>query len=441
MHPVDLVTGSVSAQDASDKSWFGKGIRTQLFPIINTTRISNTMRKNRPSRLLVDSHLDIGWNALQWNRDLTRSAYTIRELEAGVPGKGRGEGTVALPELKRAGVGVAFVTTLARCTGEPVPHLDFLHPAQAFGVARGQMAYYVALERTGAGRVLRTPFQLDRYLSDWSAWRGGDDDLDYPGLGLALGMESADPILSPEELDEWVAAGVWMIGPGHYGLGRYCGGTFSDHGFTRTGHELLDRMGRLGVTLDVTHLSDTAFSEAMGQFHGAVVASHSNCRHLVAHGRQLDDAQIRGLIERDGVIGVAMDAWMLTPDWIREVSNNSDVSLGNVADHIDHICQLAGNTQHVGIGSDLDGGFGHSQSPRDVETIADIGSLADRLAVLGYSAADIDAIFHGNWIRKLRAGLVTISLLKPGLSSAEQPQVKQNGKHGDCYAPQISPPV
>lgn len=356
-------------------------------------------------RLLVDSHLDLAWNAIQWNRDLTQSVTRIRLSEKDMPGKGRAEGTVALPELAQAGVGVAFVTTLARCTGHHVQHLDFAHPAQAFASARGHLAYYQALARTGWGVVIDSPEILDKHLQAWQAWQLQPDHKPYPGLGMALSMESADPILDPAELGEWVAAGVWLIGPSHYGNGRYCGGTSCETGFTEQGFLLLDEMAELGVTLDVTHLSERAFHEALDRYPGYMVASHHNCRHLVEHDRQLDDGQIRALCERDAVIGIALDAWMLQPGWVKGKSSNADVSLAHAVDHIEHICELTGTVAHVGIGSDLDGGFGKSQSPGDLESIADLPRLADLLAARGYADKDIDAIFHGNWLRKLRQGL------------------------------------
>ena len=163
-------------------------------------------------------------------------------------------------------------------------------------------------------------------------------------------------------------------------------------------------MERLGIILDATHLCDDSFREALDHFHGPVWASHSNCRALVPHDRQFADDQIRELIERDAVIGAAFDAWMLVPDWVRGQSTPAGrgVSLETVADHIDHICQLAGNARHCAIGSDLDGAFGREQCPADVATIADLALLPAILARRGYSGADVEGIAHGNVVRFLR---------------------------------------
>jgi membrane dipeptidase len=215
-------------------------------------------------------------------------------------------------------------------------------------------------------------------------------------------MESADPILTPEQLPVWQEAGLRIIGPAHYGPGRYAGGTSTELGLGFEGKQLLQEMDRLGILLDLTHLSDQGFWEAIDSFAGSVLASHNNCRALVPHQRQFDNKQIHAVISRDGVIGVAFDSWMLRPGWTRGTKDNERVTLAHVADHVDHICQLAGNSQHAAIGSDLDGGFGREQSPSDLDTIADLQHLPEILSKRGYSDVDIAAILHGNWLRLLR---------------------------------------
>ena len=131
------------------------------------------------------------------------------------------------------------------------------------------------------------------------------------------------------------------------------------------------------------------------------MASHSNCRALVPHNRQLTDGQIREVVKRGGVIGTVFDAWMLVPDWTRGKSANAGFSTEKVADHVDRVCQLSGSSRHAAIGSDIDGGFGREQLPSDMDTIADIQKLAEILRRRGHSDADLAAIFHGNWLRLL----------------------------------------
>jgi membrane dipeptidase len=159
------------------------------------------------------------------------------------------------------------------------------------------------------------------------------------------------------------------------------------------------------MILDVTHLCDQSMAQALDLFGGRVLASHHNCRSLGPGDRQLTDEQIKRLVARNAVIGAALDAWMLYPNWVRGQTKPDVIGLTAVADHIDHVCQLAGDRNHAGIGSDLDGGFGNEQTPRDLDTIADLQKLGEILASRGYSASDVDAIFHGNWLRFLREAL------------------------------------
>ncbi len=354
--------------------------------------------------LIFDSHLDLAWNAVLGNRDLERSAYTIRSGEnRGQFRSGLGTGTVALPELRRGKVALCCATLLARSTGNPVPHLDYLSPAQARGSALGQLHYYRGLEQLGEVRVIADADGLARHMAEWEAWEAGDNSqpASAPPLGFVISMESADPILSPDQLGGWWLAGVRVIGPTHYGLGRYAGGTGTEIGLTDRGIALLDEMARLGVILDLSHFSDQAFWEALDFYDGPVLASHNNCRALVPHQRQFSDDQLGAIIERGGVVGVALDCWMLELGWIKDKSTNASCSLANVVDHIDHICQLAGNARHVGIGSDLDGLFGREQGPRDLDTIADLQHIAPLLSERGYSRGDVAAVMHGNFVRLL----------------------------------------
>jgi membrane dipeptidase len=351
--------------------------------------------------LVVDAHLDLAWNALQWGRDLRRPVAALRRQEARQIGPGRGLNTVALPELRQGRVALCFATLLARSTGQPEPGLDYASAAQAYGAAHGQLAYYRALEAEGHVRVVSTRAELEAHLAAWEAWER-EPAASPPPLGLSLSFESADPILTPEQLPAWWQAGVRLIGPAHYGPGRYAGGTGTGLGLTPAGLALLRAMERLGFILDLTHLADAAFWQALDHFHGPVIASHNNCRGLVPHPRQFDDDQLRAIFARGGVVGAALDNWMLASGWVKGAADNPPVCLADVVDHIDHVCQLAGSSRHAAIGSDLDGGFGREQSPADLDTIADLQTIPALLADRGYTGDDIAAIMHGNWLRVLR---------------------------------------
>ena len=234
----------------------------------------------------------------------------------------------------------------------------------------------------------------------WTNWRNAP-------LGVILAMEGADPIVSPGQADEWFAAGLRCVGLAHYGPGVYAHGTGGAGPVTPAGRELLRAFERLGMIVDLTHCAEPGFFEVLDRFGGAVHASHNMCRALVPADRQFSDEQIKALIARDAVIGMAFDAWMLAPGWILGESSPDRVSMQHVADHVDHICQLAGNARHVGIGSDLDGGFGTEQAPGDLGSIAGLPRLADVLAERNYADADINAIFHGNWLRFFDRSLPT----------------------------------
>ena len=354
--------------------------------------------------LIVDGHLDLAMNALQGNRDLLVSAYSTRIAEFGSPGKGRAQGTVALPEMRQGRVALSFATVIARSSGRVAPHIDFASPVQAYAIAQSQLAYYRALEHRGHARLIGGRGELDRHMAEWESWEAAaaPGDADTPPLGFVLLMESADPILRPAQLEAWWQGGLRMIGPAHFGPGRYAGGTGTELGFTDLGRTLLSEMERLGVLLDLTHLSDQAFWEALGRFGGAVLASHSNSRTLVPNQRQFSDEQFRAIAERGGVVGVLLGCSDLVPGWVVGARHNGHVTMHHLVDHIDHICQLTGSARHVAIGSDLDGGVGSDEIPRDIDTIADLQLLPGLLTDRGYGDDDIAGIMHGNWLRYLR---------------------------------------
>lgn len=351
----------------------------------------------------LDAHLDLALNALEWNRDLTRLIAEIRAAEAGLRDKaGRGRGLVCLPEMRRGRVGLAVVTQLARVNKNEGRNFVAVwsSPKQAWAMTQAQLAWYRALEEAGEIKMIATRAELDKHAA---LWQNGASH----AIGCILSLEGADSLITPGHLERAYAQGLRAVGPAHYGPGRYAQGTQSTGGLPPLGRELLKEMERLGVILDVTHLSDECFWEALDIFSGPVWASHHNCRALVPHQRQLADDQIRALIERDAVIGAALDGWMIVPDWVQgqTTSEARGLRLEMLVEHIDHICQIAGNTRHVGLGSDLDGGFGGEQAPCDLETIAGVSHLGDLLQARGWSAEDSTNFAHGNFLRILRKTL------------------------------------
>jgi membrane dipeptidase len=362
--------------------------------------------------MIFDAHLDLAMNAIEWNRDLTQPLAELRRREAQMTDKpDRGCGTVSLPEMRRGGVGLCVATQLARVmhdAGSPI--FGWHSPAQAWSMTQAQLAWYGAMEEAGEMVQIRDRAGLERHLALWDVENverrtpNAEHRTAALPIGYILSLEGADSLRTPHHLERAFADGLRAIGPAHYGPGVYANGTNASGGFNARGRELLREAGRLGLILDVTHLCDECFWEALDLFPGPMWASHQNCRALVPHMRQHNDAQLRALIARGAVIGAVFDAWMLVPGWVRgqTTPQSSGVRLDHVVDHIDHICQLAGNARHAGIGSDLDGCFGTEQTPQDLDTIADLDKLRGLLAARGYSAEDIEGICWRNFVTFLR---------------------------------------
>jgi membrane dipeptidase len=355
-----------------------------------------------PPVFIIDSHLDLSMNAIEWNRDLRKPVQEIRDREKGKTDKlDRGNGTVALPELRTGNIGLVVATQIARYVKPGTELPGYNSPEIAWGITQAQLAWYRAMEDLGEMVQITDAKQLESHLA---LWFDTTADHSRKPIGYILSLEGADSLINLSYLEKAYANGLRACGPAHYGPGRYAPGTGMTGGLTAIGRELVIEMDRLRMILDVTHLTDDGFTEATDLFKGPVWASHHNCRSLVNHQRQLNDDQIRVLVERDAVIGGVLDTWMLTNDWVRGVDDpkKRGVNLEKLIDHYDHICQIAGNSLHIAIGSDLDGAYGKEQSPYDLETIADLQKLQPLLSARGYSNEDIENVFHKNWLRFLR---------------------------------------
>ncbi len=354
--------------------------------------------------LVVDGHLDLAFDAIQLKRDLTQPARTIRSHDTRAIQESYGSCTVSLPELRRGNVGVVLGTVMTRVDpNDRWTRTGMYRQSQCYGVGMGHAAYYAALERLGHIRLLKTLADLDEHLDRW-----GNAGAGAPGvpIGLVLTMESADAILDPDNVLEWHQRGLRMVSIAHYGVNTYTHGTGTEGGLLEPAGPLLDALGHAGIIVDLTHLTDQAFWEVLERYDGPVAASHHNCRALVPGQRQLTDEMIRAIAGRGGVIGASFDAWMLDPGWRRDDpawSQRSSATIATVVDHIQHICEVTGSVDHSGIGSDLDGGFGVEQSPRDMDSIADVQRVANLLRERGFPPADVTKVMNGNWMRLLRS--------------------------------------
>ena len=351
---------------------------------------------------IMDAHLDLAMNAMEWNRDLKQTNSQLRDREKGLTDKpDRERNVVSLPALREGKIGLVVATQIARYVRKGSPLPGWHSPEQAWAQSQAQLAWYRAMADQGEMIQITDRDSLERQVKKWM-----EDvvaDIDKP-IGFILSLEGADSLVNISYLEKAYGYGLRALGPAHYGEGRYAGGTGTEDGFSEAGKTLLKEMDSLHMILDVTHLTDIGFGQAMEIYKGPVWASHHNCRTLVKNQRQLTDDQIKILIERGAVIGGVLDAWMLADGWIRGVSlpKAMGVNLDRLIDHYDHICQIAGNADHIAIGSDLDGAFGTEQSPYDLNTIADLQKLPALLTLRGYADSDIEKILHGNWLRFLR---------------------------------------
>jgi membrane dipeptidase len=350
---------------------------------------------------IVDAHLDLAYNAIRNERDLLKPVSDVRaaEIEAG---KTLGTALVTFPELRKAGVGIVFSTI-------------FVEPVRSDTTKEGaKLVYTTPDEAHQQGQI-----QLDYYHSLW-------DEVDYlrpvqsaadievivqshegaeePLIGMVILMEGADPIRHPEEVEYWYERGLRVVGLA-WDDTRYSAGAWRDGGgITKEGFQLLEIMADFGLVLDLTHMGEEATFQALDRYEGRIIASHSNARSLVPGQRQLSDEQIGLLLERDGLIGIVLANPFLKKDYKRGDSKDQ-VSLHHVVAHIDHICQLAGDANHVGLGTDFDGGFGVETIPSELGEVSDLQLIAKALADCGYSADDTKGIMGENWLRFLRSTL------------------------------------
>ena len=349
--------------------------------------------------LIVDAHLDIAYSYLADGRDPLMTVEQTRLVESA--GHLSDLATVSFPQLKEAGVGLIFGTIFVMPEGGPfgdATQMVYRDAKSAHRLGMQQLDYYRRLVDVEHNylRLVGDRASLDEVLASLN----GNDQ---PLLGIVPLMEGADPIREPEELELWFEKGLRIIGLA-WDDTRYAAGAWrgNKHGLTREGRTLLEVMNEFRMILDLTHMSEKASLEALDQYEGAVVATHSNSRALVPGERQLSDIQIRTIGGRDGVIGIVLFNRFLRAGY-KKGDPKELVTLDHVIAHIDHICQTLGDARHVGIGSDMDGGFGSADIPAEIDTAADLPLIADRLLRSGYEETDVAQIMGDNWLNLLRS--------------------------------------
>jgi membrane dipeptidase len=289
---------------------------------------------------IIDSHLDLAMNAVEWNRDLRKSVLALRQLEKGMTDKpDRTHGTVSLPQLRQGNIGLVVATQIARVETPGTGIKGWQTAEQAWAHTQVQLAWYQAMEAEGEMIQIKNKQALEAHLL---LWNNGLPNEKKP-IGYILSLEGADSLVNIDYLHTAYNYGLRAVGPAHYGPGRYAHGTNATSKLNEQGRALIKEMDSLNMILDVTHLCDEAFWEAIEIFNGTIWASHHNCRSLVNHNRQLSDDMIKALIEKKAVIGAAFDAWMIVPNWERGISTptNTNCNLEKIINHIDHICPVS----------------------------------------------------------------------------------------------------
>jgi len=362
-----------------------------------------------PMPLIVDAHADIAYNMLKYGRDYTRSVEETRRLESGTDTVLDNEDALlGWSDYQRGQVAVIFSTiysTPARWhTG--VNHKQVYKTFdEAYQQYHDQLLTYHRMTDSAPDkfRLIATVRDLNLILDHW---QNQNPEHGHP-IGMVVLMEGAECIRSLSELEEWHELGVRLIGPAWVGT-RYCGGWREPGPLTNDGRKLLSAMADYNFTLDLSHMDEQSALEALDIYRGPIVGTHGNCLSLMPNSntnRHFSDRILEGIIERNGVVGVAPYNSYLKSGWLVGQNKREEVPLRYVADHLDHICQIAGDALHAGIGSDFDGGFGLQSVPPEIDTIADLQKLVVLLQTRGYSEMDIANILGGNWITRLKRDL------------------------------------
>lgn len=358
--------------------------------------------------IIVDAHEDLAWNMVTYGRDYSRSVSKTRAQEAGSSTLiYNGNAMLGWPDWIDGNVALIFATlfsTPLHYRLSPQVENSYADSVEANRRYRAQMDIYHQLveEHADKFRLIKSIADLDSHLDRWTT-----GDLENRQLGLVLLMEGSDAIVDPAELEEWVEGGLRILGLA-WTQTRHSGGTYAPGPLTDEGRELLEVMADLGLVLDISHMTEEAALEALDRFPGVIIASHSNAGALLTGSqwpeRHLSDLVIRELAQRNGVIGVVPYNGFLIGNW-HAGTPRSAVSLEHVVSQIDHMCQLVGSADHVGIGSDFDGGFGLEKTPTGIDSIADLQLIGEALRENGYSMSDVEAVLGTNWLHVLRRAL------------------------------------
>ena len=355
---------------------------------------------------IIDAHQDIAYESLLHGRDYKRPVAESRAAETAAHGF---QITLGYPEYRQSQIGIIFATVflekIPAGPREPRIGTEYRTPDEFHRSVRTQIDFYRRWNDNPDGK-----FKLLRGRADWDgliAELNDSERRENAPIGLVLLIEGAEGLRSFADLDEYIDAGLRLIGP-VWGGGRWCGCAWEDprDGFTPEGYELLNAIGERGLILDISHMNKKSADQALTRYEGSVVATHCNCLSLLnrpPNQRHLHDETIRLLIERNGVIGVIPGNEFLSTEW-KPGGDRRLITLNTLANHIDHICQLAGSADNAALGTDFDGGFGFPDIPCEMNHIGDLGKIRETLENRGYTPSDIAKICHGNWRRIIESG-------------------------------------
>jgi membrane dipeptidase len=274
--------------------------------------------------------------------------------------------------------------------GYDVPLADELEHGAAAAGATAFAGRLLALEREGHLRVART-------IDDVDAAAAG-------GLPAAImHLEGAEPIdQNLESLETWHAAGLRSLGPvwsrpnafGHGVPFRFPSTPDTGAGLTAAGRELVQSCNKLGIAVDVSHLTTHGFWDVAEITGAPIIASHCGAHALAAASRNLTDDQLDAVGASHGIVGIPYIVDFLRADGALDRST----PLSTVVAHVRHVADRIG-VEHVGFGSDFDGG----DIPDELGDVAGLPRLLDALADDGFTREEIAAIAWGNWRRVLAA--------------------------------------
>jgi len=358
---------------------------------------------------MVDSHEDLAWNMLTFGRDYRLSAFETRKKEksTAIPGV-NGDCMLGFPEYQAANTALIFATLFAapiRSKEGDWDILSYKNIQEAHQFYLDQIEAYDRL--TGESPDMFQPVynrrQLDSLLSRHDSSSAAPKDIP---VGLIYSMEGAEAVREPQEVEEWFERGVRIFGPAWAG-NRYSGGTKEPGPLTHDGIELVKVIESLDAILDISHMDIQSVQGTFDHYSGKIIATHSNPQTLMKareSNRFLSDRTIVQLAERGGVFGIVPYNLFLSTEW-KKGDPKENVRLAVYVDQIDYVCQLLGSADHVGIGTDFDGGFGYQATPAGLNSMADIGRIIPMLELKGYSQSEIARIFGLNWINYLRKNL------------------------------------